>query len=649
MNKILFLLISIFLFAGEFDKDFKNFDNIFLNSNKQTQLSLHQKLKTIYIKSLVSDDNNTKKEALKRIVLSSKILNLDASTYEKELSSLGVNPNKISNNNDYKQNNQASKINKTIINKNDNNSNKIKQNNQPDKNVNKTTINKNTTKNNDKVSKENLTKTSEKDNTKNNKIYITNVSKKDNQIIIKLKGKLQKSDIKEFVYNTKEIKNKIIEFDAILDTGRQNIKLGDYDVSIAQFNLVRTRIVLRSKDELEYKYTINDNILTLELNSKIENINSKIEDKKITQNVKSQKQNSKDNSIINNKNKTQDIKVNNPTEKQIKQDFYVNNISKTNSGIKLQFSSNIDEKDLNIFSHGNNKIIELNAILKTKKQNHKFKDYSISVVQFDAKKIRININSKKDKTISYKTDKNSIEIYLEDNDVKNYKNSFKKSNLLITIDAGHGGKDSGASAYGRQEKHIVLSIALKLEKALKQKGYKVFLTRKNDVYIGLRERTKMANDKKSDLFISIHANSVANKSNKVYGIETYFLSPARSERSKNAAAIENKGDIEEMNYFSKQTFLNFLNREKIISSNKLAIDIQGGILSAIPKSYLKKDGGVKEAPFWVLVGALMPAVLIEVGYISHPVEGKNIADDKYQNYLVNGIVNGIDGYFAKNK
>lgn len=161
----------------------------------------------------------------------------------------------------------------------------------------------------------------------------------------------------------------------------------------------------------------------------------------------------------------------------------------------------------------------------------------------------------------------------------------------------------------------------------------------------------MANDKKSDLFISIHANSIADKSktDKIYGIETYFLSPARSERSKNAAAIENKSDIEEMNYFSKQTFLNFLNREKIISSNKLAIDIQGGILSSIPKNYLKKDGGVKEAPFWVLVGALMPAVLIEIGYISHPIEGKNIADSKYQDFLVNGIVNGIENYFIKNK
>ena len=167
----------------------------------------------------------------------------------------------------------------------------------------------------------------------------------------------------------------------------------------------------------------------------------------------------------------------------------------------------------------------------------------------------------------------------------------------------------------------------------------------------MRDRTKFANDKMADLFVSIHANAAPNaaKAKSMHGIETFFLSPARSERSKNAAALENKSDIEEMNYFSQQTFLNFLNREKIIASNKLGIDIHRELLTSARKLHNVSDGGVREAPFWVLVGALMPAVLIEIGYITHPSEGTNLFNDAYQSALANGIANGIDGYFSKNR
>ena len=133
----------------------------------------------------------------------------------------------------------------------------------------------------------------------------------------------------------------------------------------------------------------------------------------------------------------------------------------------------------------------------------------------------------------------------------------------------------------------------------------------------------------------------------MHGIETFFLSPARSERSKNAAALENKTDIEEMNYFSQQTFLNFLNREKIIASNKLAIDVQREVLASARKINSNvSDGGVREAPFWVLVGALMPAVLLEVGYITHPNEGKLINQSSYQNAIAKGLADGVDIYFT---
>ena len=224
-------------------------------------------------------------------------------------------------------------------------------------------------------------------------------------------------------------------------------------------------------------------------------------------------------------------------------------------------------------------------------------------------------------------------------------------NKTIVIDPGHGGTDPGAVNGSLKEKTAVLAVAKKLGDILKARGYKVYFTRSTDVFINLRTRTKFANDKMADLFVSIHANAAPNavKAKSMHGIETFFLSPARSERSKNAAALENKSDIEEMNYFSQQTFLNVLNREKIIASNKLGIDIQKEILASARKVYAASDGSVREAPFWVLVGALMPAVLVEIGYITHPVEGEKLFNEAYQKALANGIANGIDGYFAKNR
>ena len=222
---------------------------------------------------------------------------------------------------------------------------------------------------------------------------------------------------------------------------------------------------------------------------------------------------------------------------------------------------------------------------------------------------------------------------------------------LIVIDPGHGGSDSGAVGNGLKEKNVVLATSKKLGALLQKRGYRVLYTRSTDVFINLRSRTIFAGKKNADMFISIHANAAPNASaaSRMSGVETFFLSPARSERSKNAAALENRGDLEDMNTFSKQTFLNFLNREKIISSNKLAIDIQSYMLSSVKKSFSSRDGGVREAPFWVLVGATMPAVLVEMGYITHPQEGKNLGKSAYQDRIAQGIANGVDAYFQKNK
>jgi N-acetylmuramoyl-L-alanine amidase len=222
----------------------------------------------------------------------------------------------------------------------------------------------------------------------------------------------------------------------------------------------------------------------------------------------------------------------------------------------------------------------------------------------------------------------------------------------IVIDAGHGGKDPGAVGPRRErEKVVTLNIAKDVYRYLKSKGYRVYLTRNRDRYVSLRYRTRLANKKNADIFISIHANAARKaRARKAKGIETYFLSPARSKRAKRVAALENKGDMNSMSYSSQNILLTLLNRSKIISSQKMAIDIQKHMLHNLKKSYGNKiiDGGVREGPFWVLVGAQMPAVLVEVGYISHPSESRRLVSRKYQQKIAKGIANGVMSYFANN-
>ncbi|WP_024369278.1 N-acetylmuramoyl-L-alanine amidase family protein [Helicobacter pylori] len=227
----------------------------------------------------------------------------------------------------------------------------------------------------------------------------------------------------------------------------------------------------------------------------------------------------------------------------------------------------------------------------------------------------------------------------------------RKKHKKIVLDAGHGGKDCGAmSANLVCEKDIVLEVVKFLHKELKKRGYSVLLTRDKDIYIDLVARTELANKKSADLFISVHANSIPKHStSNAHGIETYFLSTARSERARKVAEQENKDDVNLMDYFSKSLFLNSLNTQRLIISNKLAIDVQYGMLQSVRKNYPDVvDGGVREGPFWVLAGALMPSILIEIGYNSHAIESKRIQSKPYQKILAKGIADGIDSFFSKN-
>ncbi len=229
----------------------------------------------------------------------------------------------------------------------------------------------------------------------------------------------------------------------------------------------------------------------------------------------------------------------------------------------------------------------------------------------------------------------------------------KQGQHVVVIDAGHGGKDNGASCCeDRKEKAVVLSIAKKLKARLEEMDYLVYMTRDDDNFVRLPDRTAFANQQKADIFVSIHANAAPNdRLAKVFhGLEIYYLSPAQTQRAKEAAEKENSVLLEETDFYSKNAYISLLNREKIIESHKLGLDVDRFILRNVRTHYGEiADGGVKPANFWVLVGALMPAILVETGYITHPKEGKSLMDPYYQKLLAKGIAEGIERYLSNQR
>lgn len=231
--------------------------------------------------------------------------------------------------------------------------------------------------------------------------------------------------------------------------------------------------------------------------------------------------------------------------------------------------------------------------------------------------------------------------------------SVDRSDSLIVIDAGHGGHDSGAIGGGLYEKDLVLQIAKKTASKFKEMGYRVYLTRGTDRFIKLSGRTKIADKKDAKVFISIHANAIANASRfeQTEGIETYFLQKTRDAKSQRIATRENAAVLKGADALSKNVIIDsVLNGPKIIESNKLAIDVQHNIMSSVKSQYKDaKNGGVRPAPFYVLVGASRPSILVEVGYITNSKERKRLFTPAYQTRIAQGIVNGATRYIDNRK
>jgi N-acetylmuramoyl-L-alanine amidase len=214
----------------------------------------------------------------------------------------------------------------------------------------------------------------------------------------------------------------------------------------------------------------------------------------------------------------------------------------------------------------------------------------------------------------------------------------------IVVDPGHGGKDPGCyDSVGHKEKELVLELAKTLAQKLKARiGCEVLLTREGDRFIQLEQRTAIANMKKADLFISLHINAHRDKG--IHGIETYYLNMATDERAVMVAARENA--TSEKNLSDLQTILkDLMLNTKIQESSRLAHEVQKGMVAHVTKSHgSAKDLGVKQAPFYVLIGAEMPAILVETGFLTHPMEKRRLSSKAYRDSVAEGICEGLRAY-----
>ena len=215
----------------------------------------------------------------------------------------------------------------------------------------------------------------------------------------------------------------------------------------------------------------------------------------------------------------------------------------------------------------------------------------------------------------------------------------------IVIDPGHGGHDTGTiGAHGLMEKDLCLDVALRLGALIEQKlpGAEVIYTRQDDTFIPLEDRTKIANDAKADLFISIHANSSQDAAAR--GVETYYLNFATSPESMEVATRENANSQESLHDL-QDLIQKIARNEKVEESKELASDIQDNLTQRLQVvSHGEKNRGVKKAPFVVLIGANMPSVLSEISFVSNPNDERLLRKADQRQRIADGLYRGISTY-----
>ncbi|WP_243311865.1 N-acetylmuramoyl-L-alanine amidase [Fundidesulfovibrio agrisoli] len=215
----------------------------------------------------------------------------------------------------------------------------------------------------------------------------------------------------------------------------------------------------------------------------------------------------------------------------------------------------------------------------------------------------------------------------------------------VMVDAGHGGKDPGAhGAGGLVEKDVNLRIARLLGEKLEKMGFEVLYTRTQDKFVSLEGRTAMANARKADLFVSVHCNAHGDPGSS--GLETYSLNLASTPDEVRVAARENSVDPRRISDMQK-ILDELMHASKLTESRDFARAAHASALNQAKRGGSARDRGVHEAPFYVLLGAKMPAILVEVGYITNPAEAAHLRNEKYLDGLAQGLAEGVRAYKQK--
>jgi len=229
-----------------------------------------------------------------------------------------------------------------------------------------------------------------------------------------------------------------------------------------------------------------------------------------------------------------------------------------------------------------------------------------------------------------------------------YKKKFSGSSKLVVIDPGHGGKDWGAKGcYSLIEKELVLDVARRVRDILTKKGIKVRMTRNSDVYIPLVKRADIANGIDADFFISIHANSVAKDKRSVSGSETFYLSKAQTASASATERLENssmKDDVKQGWSFLSYRLKRFFLKKHFKTTRSRSIKLARAVQNKLKKTAVGTNRGIRPANFSVLRNVYCPACLVEVGFVSNPVDASYLKKSSYRQRIASAIANGINDY-----
>jgi N-acetylmuramoyl-L-alanine amidase len=343
-------------------------------------------------------------------------------------------------------------------------------------------------------------------------------------------------------------------------------------------------------------------------------------------------------------------------------DNYLRQTSLKNNQLTLTFKYNLDE--VNYFKIKSKEMvkhvydIKETSLPRTQKISHYqakgIKAFRIG--QYSKHVIRVVIESRVKMSGEFKIKNRKLILFLPSasNSKKPVaKKSLKKTNAYgynakrrrhtIILDAGHGGRDVGASSKRVREKDLTLSMTLKLKTILKKMGYKVLLTRGRDKFMNLKQRTDYAYGKKASLFISIHANAAPKKRTKgvrYEGVEVFYLSLKKSKRVRKKRVLYRGKKV-----YSKKDYQQMISKRKLLASRKLAHLVHDDILSHVGKHYDINDKGIKRKDFWVLLATKIPSILVETGYLTNEDEVKRLKSQHYQTLLMEGVAQGVNRYY----